>query len=281
MIDKIYLELLDYYYQSKKIRLTKSADFVKKSRVELKKFLTYIYPAEIKTETIKDYIQYLADNYKFNTFKVKITYLKQFIAWLDLKYNPLWEFDERLYYDHNQSFDYYKAPIEQLELKSGLEPNIIREKLILQLIYSFHLSINELLSLKFKDFNQAKGALWLRLGWCEFHNEQLKQEFSKYFKKIKNLNTEFTLASSLIVNLKGEAYKMSEISKILNKYQLQLNILKRSGIVHSLQAGVTVGEVCQRLNLTRLSANYYSFVPKNQQNLISEFKKFHPLESFN
>ena len=83
-------ELINYFYEFLSEKSHKSNSAIHKITLDLKKFVEKIDNTLISSDSISDYIFWLKDKYNPSTYKVKLSSLRQFCSWLDLKDNPFY-----------------------------------------------------------------------------------------------------------------------------------------------------------------------------------------------
>lgn len=163
----------------------------------------------------------------------------------------------------------------------------LRDKAIMELIYSSGLRVSELINLKLQDvlFNEkllrviGKGNKERIIPFGNAAEQSLKE----YIKIRKNLLKKGELSNFLFINNKGKKINDRVIRRIVKKYVNQLAIIKKisphtlrhSFATHLLNSGMDLRAIQELLGHNRLSTTQI-YTHLNLTSLMSVYKKSHP-----
>lgn len=259
-------ELINYFYEFLSEKSHKSNSAIHKITLDLKKFVEKIDNTLISSDSISDYIFWLKDKYNPSTYKVKLSSLRQFCSWLDLKDNPFYYANDFEVIEDEDKDNFYSEE-EYQNIKKEL--NYI-EKLSIALIYELYLSVDEFYNLSLDDFNFANQSFSIRETSIKLSDDitKLTKNFIRSLSK-EGLNYKIFSGNPI------SSEKIS-LEKIFKKYNLSIKKLRRSRIVHLLKSALRLDEVNSLLGL-KLGTSYEKFeTQKKDYVLLKEFKSFHP-----
>lgn len=267
-INSINQELLLYFLGHLRNTSNKALSTISNIERDVKRFLEYleINQEEISGNSIKEYISILEDEYPEASYISKLSSIRQFTNWLNLENNPFW----KLKFKNSENKDYYKTE----ELESLWGSGFDYEKMLIQLMYEFYLSIQELCELNLANYNKANNKLLARGIWLK-SSPVLAQNFKSYLNEYRPLNTKTSanLQDPLFISENGERLKSFDLLKILRKHQIKNTKLKRSRIIHLVESGLSIDLINSEFGL-RLTDNYGS--PEQEYRLLPAYAKFHP-----
>lgn len=248
---------------------------------------------KIDASEIRGYIEYL----------MKRGLTKRSIARKLAALRTFYRFMFKMGYIDNNPANSVSTPRQEKRLPSFLEeaemdellnlpddtPMGLRDKAIMELIYSTGLRVSELINLKLQDvlFNEkllrvmGKGNKERIIPFGDLAEQALRE----YIKIRKNLlkkgNSE--LSDYLFINNLGKRMNDRVIRRIVKKYVNQLAIIKKisphtlrhSFATHLLNSGMDLRAIQELLGHSRLSTTQI-YTHLNLASLISVYKKSHP-----
>lgn len=248
---------------------------------------------KIDASEIRGYIEYL----------MKRGLTKRSIARKLAALRTFYRFMFKMGYIDNDPANSVSTPRQEKRLPSFLEeaemdellnlpddtPMGLRDKAIMELIYSTGLRVSELINLKLQDvlFNEkllrvmGKGNKERIIPFGDLAEQALRE----YIKIRKNLlkkgNSE--LSDYLFINNLGKRMNDRVIRRIVKKYVNQLAIIKKisphtlrhSFATHLLNSGMDLRAIQELLGHSRLSTTQI-YTHLNLASLISVYKKSHP-----
>lgn len=284
-------ELLGYFIEHLNSLGIKNHQTVKNIERDLKRFVEFLDDREIDADLIKAYIEDIERNYMESSFMSKLSSIRQFVEWLNLKENPFWSANKiNIKSDYDQFYDY-----------SQIFPEIedSYNELLISFIYEFYLSVDELINLTVGDYNLASGALRARNGLVEA-SEGLKAKIKAYLnedrprltsngtlsldapffvsnKLLSFLGNEEILAEDLeeLLQLKTSGISNIEVRKRIALYDLRPLYIKKSRIIHLLDEGKGFDEIELKLSI-KIAKNYKPFVKVPEYRLLKAYKDYHP-----
>lgn len=263
-------ELVGFFLDFLKAKSRKSASLVASIERDLKRLLAYLEAEnlDIDSDSIRAYVDYLREQYNESTLKTKISNLRQFIKWLDLKDLSLEELNHFSTVQIEVEKDFYTYA-ELKEIFSVIEDK--PELLLLQLLFELSMSPKELFDLKLSHFNFATESFNIRDTQIKLSGE-LALELKNYFSLIGNLHLETSIPLAL-----GEKFDTEmKLNQILKRYKLQARKLKRSFTIYLLESGLNIRSVEERTGI-RVPSNYFQFAKETQEyKFFKAFKEFHP-----
>ena len=259
-------ELVKYFYEFLSEKSHKSESAINKIILDLNKFTEKLENTSVNSDSIRDYIFWLKDEYNPSTYKVKLSSLRQFCSWLDLKDNPF-NFASEFEVEEDEEKENYYSEEEYQNLKKDLS---FIEKLIVTLIYELYLSVDEFYNLSLADFNFANLSFRLRET-----SVKLSDDIAKATKDfVRSLSKEGL--DYKIFNLDPISNEKISLEKIFKRHNLSIKKLRRSRILHLLETNMSLDEVNKLLGL-KLGASYEKFEAKKKDYvLLKEFKSYHP-----
>lgn len=276
-------ELLEYFIEHLKATGNKSAKTIRNIERDLNKFLNFVErnvsEAVINSESIKDFIEILKQEYLESSFVSKLSSLRQFVNWLNLQENPFW--DLKINMSNEDFFFYGQDTITNVSSNEDLNPVKELDRLIILCIYEFYLSINELISLTIGNYNLATACLRHRDTDIKA-NDELHLRLKSYLDGLQRSKLfQIGIHDPLIFNFfDGKIGKFSEaeIRKKLFHYQLKARYLKRSRIIHLLEAGQSIENIEQSLGV-KLGGVFKPFIKEPDYRLLKAYNHFHPRAS--
>lgn len=259
-------ELVKYFYDFLSEKSHKTDSAINKIILDLKKFIERIEDTLISPDSIREYIFLLKDEYNPSTYKVKLSSLRQFCNWLDLKDNPFYYANEFEIIEDEEKENYYNEE-EYHNLKKELS---FIEKLIVTLIYELYLSVDDFYNLSLANFNFANLSFKIRETSIKLSND-LAKATKDFVRSLSQQGLEYKIFS-----LDPISNEEISLEKIFKRNNLSIKKLRRSRIVHLLNSGLSLDEVNSLLGL-KLGASYEKFeTQKKDYVLLKEFKSFHP-----
>jgi len=263
-------ELVSFFLDFLKTKSRKSAPLVASIERDLKKFLVYLETEnlDIDSDSIRIYVDYLREQYNESTLKTKISNLRQFIKWLDLKDLSIDELNHFSTVQTEAEKDFYTyAELKEIFSEIKDKP----ESLFIQLLFELSMSPKELFDVKLSDFNFATESFNIRNTQIKL-SEELALELKNHFSLIGNLHLETSIPIALGKEFDAEI----KLNQILKKYKLQSRKLKRSLTVYLLENGVNIRSVEQKTGI-KVPNNYFQFAKETQEyKFFKAFKEFHP-----
>ncbi len=262
-------ELIGYFIKHLNDLGLKSYSTIKNLERDLKKFLDFAEEAEISSDLIKDYIEHIEDKYLESSFLSKLSSIRQFVEWLNLKDNPFWSTSINIKSKFDNFYDY-----EDIFTKLDDEKQI--DKLLVFFIYEFYLSVDELTALNIGDYNLAQGGLSVRDSLLEASGS-LKNLIKIYLNETRpKLSDESVgIDAPFFLNEKGERINVLDIRNRISDYELRPLYVKKSRVMHLLDEGMSFEQIETKLSTT-LSKAYKPFLKTPDYRLLKAYKDFHP-----
>ena len=252
-------------------------------KTDLEGFIEYIKSNKISNKTIKSYIKKLSlDGYSNSTINRKISSLKSFEKWL-------YEMDkvETIY---SKNVKYLKIPETLPEVLSssylnklidGIETSTdeeIRDKAIIELLYSSGLRVSELVKLNLNNFNNNEYIKVSGKGKKERIVPLNQSAYKSIDLWIKNSRSNFAESSepALFVGNKGSRIDVRVVRRIvLKKLGTYPHAVRHSFATHLLEGGADIRIVQELLghedpNTTQL----YTHISVKE--LKKKYKTSHP-----
>lgn len=273
-------ELLSYFIEFLKTKTHKSDKSILIISKDIQKFIDFANDAAVDAELFKEYLYELENKYTQASFLSKVSSLRQFSNWLNLKDDPFLDFqvtnsEDLFFYEHEQL-------MEKLSLESfkDLDYDLLLKKLVVNLVYHFYLSIDELISLSISDINIATGTLFIRSQELNISNELsslLKFYIKEKLPAVKGDNV-IALGDKLLVDSNNKILSIIDVRNIFNDYSLKVTDLRRSRIMHLLNDGLSSQELEAKLAI-KLSSHYSRFIKKQDYRLLRTYNEIHPRAS--
>ncbi|MCH2226142.1 MAG: hypothetical protein MK033_00060 [Candidatus Caenarcaniphilales bacterium] len=259
-------ELKVFFIDFLKDKSHKSESAIKKISNDLDKFISSLDGKEINADSISDYVFRIKDEYNHSSFKVKLSSVRQFTSWLDLKGNPFKYLNQFELEENEQEINYYS----QAELEEFLKTASYFEKLLIKVIYELYLSVNEFYSIELADYNFANNSYRIR-GIAIQVSDELAKQSKEFFKSLSNKPLDYQVFSLSPLNQE----KIS-LAKIFKANQLSIKKLRRSRVMNLLNEPKSIDNINELLGI-KLGNNYekHEKVSKDYT-LLKEFKNFHP-----
>ena len=278
--DEFNKETIEYFeahllYDLKKNKLT-----VNNIIRTVKDFVLYLEENSynLDAKSIKKYLAFIQDSLRESSFVTKVSAIRQFTNWLNIKNNPFLEKD----------FVFNRTEIDFLTDKEFdalfNSDEFDYTELILRCFYELHLSLGELSCLKLKDFNQANSSFKVRKLKIKC-SERLAQLCKEYLKSQREIilnqafyspqMDEYFFIKEDGINKTNLQLQHLELSEMIRSYGLSLNKIKRSRIINLIKSGKTDEEIFDLLGV-RISNFYDQFKPKQNYRLMNAYANFHP-----
>lgn len=270
-ISKLNSELVDYFIQEQNKLGQKSYQTLRNLERDLVRFVEFLDGAEISADSVKSYINKIEDNYMESSFLSKLSSLRQFVNWLNLKENPFWHTQIRA----EASFDNF---YEEADIFKDIQDEY--DDIVISFIYEFYLSIDELMALNITDYNTATGELSYR-GAKLAASEELKKKIKYYFQELRpvlNLNSPVSLNDPFFINEKNQRTSNFYLRKKVSKYGLRPLYVKKSRIVNLLTEGLTFEQIEAKLAI-KVTKLYRPFLQEPEYRLLKAYNDFHPRAS--
>ena len=230
--------------------------------VGLKQFAEYINEKDINMptrENIIEYREYLMKNYKPKTVNLYLTSLKNFYSWL--------EYEE---ITKNITKNIKNIKLETIHLKRGLSREEIvdvlnscrdlRETLLIKLMITCALRINEVCNIQLSDFFNDNGVVMLKI--LGKGRQGLKQDVVKIddriYQMIKEYVEQYGIKDYLFVstsnNSLGKSISTTAMRKIVNNIFKRANLdmemisphsTRHTSVELALESGMSIQEVSQ------------------------------------
>lgn len=232
---------------------------------------------ELNAKSIKKYLHLIQDSLRESSFITKVSAVRQFVNWLNIENNPFLDKD----FNFNRTeIDYFTQA--ELDEKISHEQFSFNE-LLIRTFYEMHLSIDDLINLRLKDFNQANASFVIR-GQKIFCSEKLASLAKQYLKKYREVRANQAFYQTQIddhffIRENSQSPLLAiELSKIIRFYDFSLNKLKRSRIINLIKSGYDEDAIYNLLAI-KISAFYDQFKPKQNYRLLKAYADFHPRSS--
>ncbi len=252
-------------------------------KTDLEGFIDYIKTNKISNKTIKSYIKKLSlDGYSNSTINRKISSLKSFEKWLyemnkvetiyskNIKYLKIPETLPEVF-----SSSYLNKLIDEIETSTDEE---IRDKAIIELLYSSGLRVSELVKLNLNDFNNNKYIKVSGKGNKERIvplNQSARKSIDLWIKNAR-INIAESSEPALFVGVKGSRIDVRVVRRIvLKKLGTYPHAVRHSFATHLLEGGADIRIVQELLghedpNTTQL----YTHISVKE--LKKKYKTSHP-----
>lgn len=278
--DNLNIETLGYFETYLLDNLKKNKLTVNNIIRTVKEFVVYLEENSLKIEakTIKRYLSFIQDSLRESSFITKVSAIRQFTNWLNIKNNPFLEKD----------FIFNRTEVDFLtdnEFNSLFEnENFDYHEMIIRTFYELHLSLSELANLRLEDFNQANASFNIKNKKikCSERLSMLCKDYLKTFREqISNqafyspqINEHFFIRDDSL-NKETQALTNIQLSEIIRSYNISLNKIKRSRIINLIKSGATDKDIEDLLGVT-ISSFYDQFKPKQNYRLLKAYANFHP-----
>ncbi len=270
-------ELVDYFIETLQQRAEKAPATIANVKRDLIKMLGFIEAdcaGEINAESVKAYINELKSKYMETSYVSKVSSIRQFINWLNLSENPFWDMSIALSNDDFRYYSYDDIFVHSL----GAVPKESREinKLIVAFIYEFYLTLSELAELKLVDYNLAAGTLKIRSLEIEA-SATLRADLKEYLKTTRQNHVigELGIDDYLLVNERSNKLVLQDLRDRLTLMSLRPVYVRRSRVIHLLEAGTSSEEIETRLGI-KISQVYEEFEKEPDYRLLKAYNQFHP-----
>lgn len=280
------IELVDYYiHHLKDIGKSKEAT-LQNIRRDLEIFIEFwetVNHVHIDSDLVKAFVKSLEDKYSGASILAKVSSLRRFINWLNLKENPFWDKDlisKSLKINRENKNLYYK--LEQIKklinkLQEQNTEDALLDELLIRFIYEFCLTVDELSQLDIGAYNIAGGELVLRGKEisCTKELKSVMKDFMHNSRSGFEQSGIVGINDPLFVNIQGQRLNAKEIRDRLLKYKLKPRYLKLSRVLHLLEAGMPTEHVETMLGI-QVSKNIMSLIKEPDYRLLATYKKYHP-----
>lgn len=273
-------ELLEYFMESQVKLAKKSPGTLENLRRDLQKFVDFVAEAQIDSSLIKEFIEIIEKQYKESSFLCKLSSLRQFIAWLNLKDNPFWDHQVNIKAEYDFFYNSDEIFASFNDWKNLSEEELFERKydyLLIYFLYEFYLSIDELIALNIDDYNRASGQLRARDANIDA-GETVILLIKDYLKNIRpglSQNQSMAMEDPLFINARGDRISNVEVRKRVAKYGLRPLYIKKSRVVHLLDEGADFN-VIEEAFAIKLSKLYKPFVKEPEYRLLKSYKDYHP-----
>jgi site-specific recombinase XerD len=176
--------------------------------------------------------------------------------------------DDFRYYSHDDIFVHSLGAVP----KESREIN----KLIVAFVYEFYLTLSELTELRLADYNLASGALKIRDLEIEA-SPSLRADFKDYLKTTRqnHIIGELGMSDYLLVNERSNKLVVQDLRERLALMSLSPVYVRRSRIIHSLEAGQSTEEIEFQLGI-KLGQVYDDYEQEPDYRLLKAYNQFHP-----
>lgn len=255
-------------------------------------FLDYLKKVNINLlfcddNTIRNYLVYLHNQkYSKKTISLKLSSLRSFFEYLN--YNNIMQENPMILISNPKVSKSIPHTLSILEIEDIINaPNIdtkigLRDMVILELLYSTGIRVNEIINIKIEDINSANKTIKiLGKGNKEryvFYGHNLELLLSKYLQTRKEFNPQ---SNYLILNNLGNKITTKGISLIISKYahniksKITPHTLRHSFATHMLNEGANLRTVQELLGHKNLqTTEIYTHV--SNERLRSVYLKTHP-----
>lgn len=257
----LYLELLSYFEESLDKASSTKANILR----DTKDFLNFVSDSEICQQVFFDYIDKLESNYPSSTIVSKLSSLRRFFSWLDLDPNPFWNYK----YLPKENCKYYSQDFLE---------KIFAQSLIIRVIYELAAELKEVTVLNLENFNQANSTISMKEKIIKI-NPDLLQAIKFYIQRERQEitgNISDIASDPLFVSNKSKTrYLSSELVQLCAKYKIKSYLIKRSRIIHLLQANLDPEKILQ----INIGDFYDKFRAKQDYRLLNAYHRFHPRAS--
>lgn len=278
--DNLNKETLEYFQTYLLEDLKKNRLTVNNIIRTVKEFVIYLeeHHLKIDSKSIKKYLNFIQDSLRESSFVTKVSAIRQFTNWLNIRNNPFLEKD---FIFNRTEIDYLsKEEFNKLFSSQGFD----YDEMILRSFYELHASLSEISNLKLKDFNQANSSFRVRDTKikCSARLSELCKEYLKtYREEIANqgfyspqIDESFFIRKDNL-NKESQSIANIQLSEIIRSYNLSLNKLKRSRIINLIKDGNS-DETINSLLGVKISNFYDQFKPNQDYRLLKAYASFHP-----
>lgn len=278
--DKLNIETVEYFEKYLLEDLKKNKLTVNNIIRTVREFLAYLEANTIKlnSRSIKKYLGFIQDSLRESSFVTKVSAIRQFTNWLNLKNNPFLEKD---FIFNRTEIDFFT----ENEFEDLFEDDAFSyREMILRTFYELHLSLAELSGLRLKDFNKANSSFKIRNKKikCSDRLSELCKEYLQCHREIianqafysPQINESFFIKEKTSYN-SDNSFSYIELSEIIRSHNLSLNKIKRSRIINLIQAGHSDEEIDELLAV-KISNFYDQFKPKQDYRLLKAYANYHP-----
>ena len=278
--DSLNIETLEYFENYLLEDLKKNKLTVNNIIRTVKEFILYLEDnaLRIDAKSIKKYLSFIQDTVRESSFVTKVSAIRQFTNWLNIRNNP---FSEKDFIFNRTEIDFFKEE-EFNALFTGTDFDY--HEMILIGFYELHLSLGELANLKLKDFNQANSSFKIKKKKIKC-SDRLSELCRSYLKTHRESIANQAFYSPQIdeiffikkdsLHKDSQALQNIELSEIISSYGLSLNKIKRSRIINLIQVGNTDEDIDNLLGI-KISNFYDQFKPKKDYRLLKAYADFHP-----
>ena len=257
---------------------------------DVKQFLKW-FKGDIEKITkfdIYDFISYLYENFNYstNSYLRKISSLKLFFSFLNLKENPFNNFDTP---KKEKKIPEVLSIIDILKLINSIDESSllgVRDKLILELLYATGIRVSELIELTVNDYDSSYGVIKIfgkrkKERMVPLHFEAIEL-LSKYFKEVRPILNKKN-KNYIFLSRNGNKLTRQFIWQIIKKYAIKAGIFKNvyphlirhSFATHLLENGADLRTIQTMLGHSDISTTQiYTHV--SVKKLKEEYFKLHP-----
>jgi len=250
---------------------------------------------EITQKEIECYISYLLENMERITVAGRVNLLRKFYDYCrkngHILTDPMSGVDIYLYHDRMPKYIPDEKTVEELlNQPMEIDKEGIRDKAILEIMYSSGLRRNELIELKLGDVDIKEGIVHVRKGkggkgrvvpagktackWIE-----------KYVKEVRQKRAKRTGEDHLFLTERGESFKGHTLSELVKRYRGRMadgdritpHSLRHACASHMLKSGASIEIVRKMLGHKRLSTTQI-YTRLNPEDLKKAHKRCHPRE---
>lgn len=262
-----------------------SDNTTKTYNVGLKQFIQYLHDNNIKTPTREDIInfrEYLKEEHKPNTINAYLIAVRNFYSWLE--YEDITKDISKKIKGIKLENHHLKRGLSQEEIRNVLEVcKDKRETLLIKIMLTCALRINEVANIQLEDFYNDKGIIMLKvLGKAR---DGLKQDSVKIddriFELIKEYCQEYNVQDYLFYSTSNNNKGGKMSTKCLR--EIITNLFKRAGLdmerlsAHStrhtscelaLESGIPLQEVSEYMRHKNISTTLTYVKELNQRNSV-------------
>lgn len=226
------------YLEYCKVQKELDGKTIKAYRIDLNQFIIFMnqYEQNINKQSLNQYLAHIHCLYKQKTIKRKIASVKSFFRYLEeeeiIEINPFHKiktkFKEEIILPkiipRNMIEELLRYLYEEVEKKGNIEKYILRDIVIIEILFATGLRISELCNLRDSAFDISEGVLCIKgkgrkERYLQIGNEEVLRVIRKYrdifIDKISNHGYFF-------VNKWGEPLSEQSARRMLNKYTRKL-----------------------------------------------------------
>lgn len=283
----MYLESeLNYSSKTRKsyfIEITKFQNYLKENKINYQK---------VNKEDVRGYLKYLdVVKYKNTSISKNLSALRSFYKFLVMEEvvsnNPF------LLINNPKKEKKLPNFLNEIEIEDLLDVydldtyDGIRNRLILELLYSTGVRVSELVNIKLKDINYSdKSILIMGKGSKErivLYGEATANLLERYLKKSRNFYLDGKTSEYLILNKFGDQISVRSIQKLINsctdklalKHKVTPHVIRHTFATHLLNHGADIKSVQELLGHESLSTTQiYTHITSDR--LRSVYLKTHP-----